>query len=314
MILVLNDELSIQDTVSTLLKDGNCPTLATKSPEETLVSLKAKDIAAAVVDIKASKVSDVRFLEKIKKVSPDTQVLVITSHSSLETALPEWRSGNLEDPLMPVKELETLAAAVRHVARKARRSRNNRDLVINLQKKNKELVSMNDLLKNLASQDGLTGLFNHRHFHEILAVEISRSIRHDHPFTLIFLDVDHFKNYNDRHGHLRGDLVLREIANILKTRLRKSDILARYGGEEFIVLLPETPKEAGKSVAEQIRKKIEAFPFFGRETQPLQKVTVSLGVAGFPGDGRDATALLDFADKVLYKAKESGKNMVCLSP
>ena len=124
------------------------------------------------------------------------------------------------------------------------------------------------------------------------------------------MDIDVFKTYNDTHGHLKGDVLLRTIGDILRDLLRKGDIAARYGGDEFIVLLPETDKEAGKVVAERIRKAIESHPFYGREVQPGGKVTVSVGLASYPDDGTDPTALVQSADKVLYESKESGRNSV----
>ena len=143
-------------------------------------------------------------------------------------------------------------------------------------------------------------------------MEVSRSLRHGRVFSLIFLDVDSFKTYNDMHGHLKGDGVLRTIGEILKNQLRKADMAARYGGDEFVILLPETDKTAAQGVAEAVRKTIESHLFYGREELPTKKVTISVGVSTFPEDGADSQALIQSADKALYKAKESGRNVVCV--
>jgi diguanylate cyclase (GGDEF)-like protein len=126
----------------------------------------------------------------------------------------------------------------------------------------------------------------------------------------MLLDVDHFKSYNDRHGHLAGDEVLRGIAMILLSGGRAQDLCARYGGEEFVVLMPETGRAAARIGAERLRGKVEEYPFASRETQPGGAVTVSLGVACFPEDGMDGDALLGRADAALYRAKERGRNCV----
>jgi diguanylate cyclase (GGDEF)-like protein len=124
------------------------------------------------------------------------------------------------------------------------------------------------------------------------------------------MDVDHFKIYNDTHGHPAGDEVLRTLADLIKSRLRDVDSSARYGGEEFVALLPETDWKNGKIVAEDIRAQMENYPFKGRESQPLGKVTVSFGVAEFPADAADAVSLIKKADEALYRAKDSGRNQV----
>ncbi|MFH1531335.1 MAG: diguanylate cyclase [Pseudomonadota bacterium] len=168
----------------------------------------------------------------------------------------------------------------------------------------------NRRLEELATTDGLTGLFNHRHFKGLLEVEVSRSKRLDFPTSLVMLDVDHFKQYNDTHGHPAGDLVLRDLSELLRSRLRGTDVPCRYGGEEFAVILLDTGKQMAMAVAEEIRSRIEATPFEGQESQPGGSLTVSIGVATFPEDAEDQTALLRAADEALYAAKRGGRNQV----
>lgn len=313
-VLVADDDESIRGILTQVLEeDGYALTTAT-SGEEALELFRKSPFPLLITDIRMGGMSGIELLENVRKTHPETEVIIITSYASLETAIVALRAGAYDYLLKPFEELDLLNSVVNRAAEKIRLTRDNRYLVEQLRKKNEELESVNDLLRNLASQDGLTGLFNHRHFHECLSAELSRSGRHHHSFTLVFLDVDNFKNYNDLNGHLSGDTVLRDIGKILKTSLRGSDISARYGGEEFVILLPETSKQDGKFVAEKIRGLIESFPFHGREKQPLQKITVSAGVAAFPEDGKDSTALLDYADKALYRAKDKGKNTVCTQP
>ncbi len=166
-------------------------------------------------------------------------------------------------------------------------------------------------LTSESQSDSLTSLFNMRYFRRQLVEEFSRSQRYNHPLSLLMIDVDHFKSYNDRNGHPAGDIVLKEVARILIRNVRGTDIVARYGGEEFVVLLPETPMDAAASVAEKIRKTVEDHHFPFRETQSGGRLTVSIGVGSFP-DPRVTSDqdMIESADKALYAAKQSGRNQV----
>jgi diguanylate cyclase (GGDEF)-like protein len=163
----------------------------------------------------------------------------------------------------------------------------------------------------LAITDGLTKVFNHRYFQEQLQREIKRSKRYRHPLSLIMLDIDHFKKYNDYYGHPRGDSILKKMAHILKSTIRETDIVARYGGEEFSIILPETGKPEVKEVARKILEAIEKEEFCGEEVLPGGKFTVSCGIAVFPDDAVTRQDLIDRADQALYEAKQSGRNKVC---
>jgi len=164
--------------------------------------------------------------------------------------------------------------------------------------------------KMMAITDGLTGLYNHRFFRERLEVEIERTRRHNHSLSLIILDVDHFKHYNDTHGHPQGDELLRELADLLQKSIRKADLACRYGGEEFAIILPETTKGTALALAERIRKAIADHPFPFRETQPLGAITVSMGVSTYPVDEKEIDKLIKKADDALYRAKDTGRNRV----
>ncbi|MBI4285131.1 MAG: diguanylate cyclase [Chloroflexi bacterium] len=159
-----------------------------------------------------------------------------------------------------------------------------------------------------ANTDGLTGLYNHRYFHERLEQEIARSSRFGHIFTVIMLDIDLFKTYNDNHGHLAGDDVLRRIGDYVKSSIRTIDVASRYGGEEFAIVLPQTRLEDAHVVAERIRKTVES-----RTISRGMPVTVSLGVASWPLDGVMKEEIIARADAALYRAKQSGRNRTCLS-
>lgn len=163
-------------------------------------------------------------------------------------------------------------------------------------------------VKSLAIRDGLTGLYNYRHFWELLAHEVEQSRRYETPLSLLFLDLDNFKVINDTLGHSQGDAVLKTLADYLQDALRQADVICRYGGEEFVVLLPKAPLDQAMRLAERLRRKISelVIPLPERDL----RFTVSIGVARLT-PGMDGESLVNAADAAMYQAKQAGKNQVC---
>ncbi|NCO43248.1 MAG: hypothetical protein COZ06_35415 [Armatimonadetes bacterium CG_4_10_14_3_um_filter_66_18] len=159
--------------------------------------------------------------------------------------------------------------------------------------------------------DALTGLYNRGHLNEQLHAEIDRSQRHGHPLSVLMIDIDHFKSFNDRHGHQRGDAVLRQVAHVLRTRSRSSDVPCRYGGEEFSVILTETPLTGCQVVGDRLRTEIANSTLYSPGI--AEKVTISIGAAQLTSDMKDAEALLKAADQALYQAKQQGRDRVVLA-
>jgi diguanylate cyclase (GGDEF)-like protein len=156
--------------------------------------------------------------------------------------------------------------------------------------------------------DGLTQIHNKRYLFESLEREIIRARRHDRPLSALMFDIDFFKRINDHYGHLAGDYVLRELAEVVQARIRRDEVFARYGGEEFVIVLPETPLDGAQSLAESIRARVAEHRFvFQGEQIP---VTISIGSA-LVGEGDTATELIQRADEKLYEAKRGGRNKVC---
>jgi diguanylate cyclase (GGDEF)-like protein/PAS domain S-box-containing protein len=173
-----------------------------------------------------------------------------------------------------------------------------------------ELEQTNKRLETISVTDEMTQVSNFRHFMTELEKEHARSERYKSEYSIIFCDVDHFKNYNDTNGHPAGDEALKTVASILKNRVRKLDLCARYGGEEFVVLCPNTGKDAAYALAENLREMVANHAFKHGEKQPLGKVTASMGVATYPEHGKTFKEVLQSADACVYKSKREGRNRV----
>ncbi|NQU65127.1 MAG: diguanylate cyclase [SAR324 cluster bacterium] len=161
-----------------------------------------------------------------------------------------------------------------------------------------------------AATDGMTGLFNRKHFDNFIKEEFIQAELNDNHCSVIMMDVDNFKHYNDTNGHQLGDEVLKKIARIMKEGVRKSDMAARYGGEEFVIVLPGTPKKMAENIAEKLRKTIAQEKFINEEKQPKGILSASFGVACYPENGDTPEIVLKGSDHCLYLAKERGRNMV----
>ena len=208
-----------------------------------------------------------------------------------------------------IKEIDSLTDSLNKSARAL--TMQVADLEEQVSARTKELESKNKILKNLSYYDGLTGIYNRRKFDETYSKVWNMAVRLGHPIGIIMIDIDDFKKYNDRYGHIKGDECLKTIAQELQKKLRRStDLLARYGGEEFIVLIQGIEEEKLKAMAESLRKTIENLKIDNEPTE-TKYVTISLGYSYIiPLAGMDKDELIENADKALYKAKLAGKNQI----
>jgi len=188
----------------------------------------------------------------------------------------------------------------------------------------RELQAMRDLFKErtrevermkeeavlLSYTDDLTGIYNHRFFIQQLTLEVERQKRYSTPLSLLMIDIDYFKHYNDHNGHLAGDEALKAIALLIQHGVRQSDIIARYGGEEFAAILVNATREKAMEIAERVRRIIAETPFPSEKEQPNGDVTVSVGVAAFSSPISTLTDLIREADNALYRAKRAGRNRI----
>jgi len=157
----------------------------------------------------------------------------------------------------------------------------------------------------------LTQLHNRRYFFDFSKQELELSNRYNRIFSIILIDVDFFKNYNDINGHTDGDIALKQTADILRNQVRQGDILARLGGDEFVILLPETSAKCAYTLAEKLRQKVADASYKGEENQPYGKFTITSGIASFPENGDCMKKIIKSADKKMYFGKAKGRNIVC---
>jgi diguanylate cyclase (GGDEF)-like protein len=288
-------------------------------------------VAMVIADQIMPGMKGVELLEEVHQRYPDSVTILLTGQAGVNAIVQGINRAGLNRFIAKPWDEHDLRLTVSSLLTKFRLARQNRDLLERLQIKNAELTRLNEELEarvrartaelaeanhrlaQLAITDGLTGLYNHRHLHELLGKEASRSQRSGLPLSLLMIDVDHFKHYNDLHGHPAGDAVLRDLAQILSDGRRLNDAVARYGGEEFAVLLVDTGRDSAAKVADSLRGRVEDHAFAHREEQPGGRLTISVGVATCPDDASGAPALVQAADDALYRAKRGGRNRVELA-
>lgn len=207
-------------------------------------------------------------------------------------------------------EVGDLGAALNTMARRLETYTEGLELAV--RERTADLEAANQELERLATTDGLTGLRNHRFFQETLEFELDRAGRAPRPLTLLMLDVDHFKSFNDTHGHPAGDELLKRLARAVEGRLRRTDIVARYGGEELAIVLLDTDAAGGERIANDLAKVIREIDLPGVEAQPLGHLSASIGLASYPRDAADRATLIRRADAALYAAKHGGRDQVVM--
>ena len=307
-ILVVDDELAIRSLVGELLTDeGHVVTLA-EDGEDALEKFKKEWHEIVFSDIRMPKMTGIELLGEIRKMTELTQFIIMTSHASVDNSIAALKKGAFDYILKPFDDLEVVVDAAKRAIANLSAIREQQYLLNTLSRQNQELGTLNKKFRELAIRDGLTGLFNHRHGEDRLADEVDRARKFNRHLSLLFIDLDNFKFFNDKHGHLAGDEVLHSLGKLMSGATRDSDTLARWGGEEFIFFSPETNEQQACQLAETIRKLVAEYAFPHADQQPLGHVSLSIGVATMSDGIANAEQLLKLADKAVYRAKESGRD------
>ena len=295
-----------------------------QSAEQALELLARKDYAIIIASSEMPDGAGPELLRRTIKSWPHLIRMLLTNAPSSPAVTRAIADGSIYTYLLRPWNREQVALTLRRAIEGYAVRHNNRTLVAELKQRNEELEELveertsqirewAERQRKLAISDGLTGLYNHRHFQERWRREVKRAQRYGQSVSLMIIDVDKFKNFNDTMGHPQGDHLLRNLSLLLRRSVRDVDLVARYGGEEFVIMLPETRKDDGVILAERVRSLVAQHPFEHRDVQPGGRITVSVGVAAFPADGPGPSEVLVRADKALYKAKEGGRDRVIVA-
>ncbi len=297
-ILIIDDNRAIRQQIRETLADTELFDSYHEAGDgiEGFKALLSESIDIILCDLEMPGMDGFKFLRMVasREELIDIPVIMLTSHEEQEAKIRGLEAGASDYVTKPFFPAELLARV---------------KVQLKLKSLQDSLKESNRQLKELSQTDALTGLANRRRLMDILAVEFERSRRNDTPFSLLMIDLDHFKNINDNYGHQEGDVVLSSLAELMMSHLRQYDTAARFGGEEFSLVLPETDPVEAAGVAERIRKEISNMSFSGAIAK--LKITASIGVATSPNPKvNHAEDLLRVADDALYEAKNNGRNRV----
>ncbi len=307
-ILVVDDEVAIRELVREILEaEGYKVTLA-EDGEDALSKFKRTWHEIVFSDFRMPKMDGIELLSTIKEINENTQFVIMTSHGSMENSIKALKKGAFDYILKPFEDLDVVINAANRAIANLSGIRRQENLLSTLTRQNEELDTQGKEFREMAIRDGLTGLFNYSYAQQRLEEEFDRSVRFGRELSVLFMDLDHFKFFNDAHGHQAGDEILQILAGLMTQAIRESDTLARWGGEEFVVVSPETNHEDAYMLAERIRKSVAGHPFPNAAQQPLGIVSLSIGVASRSNGTASPEILLRFADEAMYVAKDSGRN------
>ena len=291
-ILIVDDDLSIRDAMHEFIEMSGYVSSVASSAEEALEVLSINSVEVVITDIMLPGMDGLALTDRIKRIG-DIDVIVMTGYStdySYEEAISKGASDFVFKPV----RFEELLLRLKRVLKERRL--------------NQERIQMLDELKKLSITDGLTQLYNSRYFYAQLKGEIERCNRYSHKLSLLLLDIDNFKEYNDTFGHLEGDKILVRLGRVIKSCLRKMDTAYRYGGEEFTIILPGTDGEEAHTVAERLRAAVLEEDFTDGQ-HPDVRITISIGVTQYLQEEKIAS-FVQRADQAMYQSKQAGRNRV----
>lgn len=330
-ILIVDDSIQIHNQLGFYLKsNGYQDLLFAGSAHEAYkhLGLDAPSVPPGTIDLILMdiRMPDIDGIEACRRIKAeeclqDIPVIMVTAENTPEGLQSAFDAGAVDYITKPLNKVELLVRIssvlkLKHESdRRITRENELLELTKLLEETNEKLQQANDMLQHLSSTDGLTDIANRRRFEEFFINEWKRVTRLSKPISIIILDVDFFKKYNDTYGHQKGDECLRKIAKALHSSLKRPcDLVARYGGEEFVALLSDTDSNGAKKVAELMQKNIAALKIEYENPEVHDTVTVSLGISTIvPKTNSIPEKLINAADKALYLAKDNGRNQIIIS-
>ena len=303
-ILIVDDSATIRAALTAAVRSMKHEPIVAETGEQGVDMFTTERPRMVLLDVKMPGIDGYEAARRIRAVQPDEWIPIIFLSAGdydqdLERAIECGGDDYLMKPVSPV----VLSAKIRALQRLDDMRRKQVEL-------SAELTAANRQLETLANQDGLTGIANRRSFDFLITRHFAQAVRQHTPLSVVLCDVDHFKAYNDRYGHIAGDECLRRIGSALAASCKRStDFAARYGGEEFAVLLPDTPGEGALQVIETARREVDKLAIPHEQSPTGSVVTFSAGIATYASGRDDAPAqLIARADDALYRAKDLGRN------
>ena len=301
-VLIIDDDPGLRKTLSDILKAKGYETVTALGGAEGIAALEKGFMNIVIIDLALPDMPGINVLEKAKESSPSTEAIILTGNATLDSAIEATNRGAFSYLLKPYDIDQLLLHMSRAIAKQQAGEKIIRQNA-ELQRMNTELKALYEETRSFSLHDPLTGLGNRRLLQIYMDKGIGSVKRYGACFSVLMVDIDHFKKYNDTHGHSEGDRLLAKLSNILVGEMRCADWVFRYGGEEFLIMLFETGRAGAAGAAERLRKAVEE----------RAGVTVSIGVAEYDGANESKETLIDRADAALYKAKENGRNRVEIS-
>lgn len=293
--LIVEHNAKTRGTLTRICHRIGVATHGASSWREAELRIKKRYYDFIILDIDLPGSSCIETIRAIRRLGLDPCILVTAPFKSSAAVVSCLKAGAYDTILKPIRGEWARVIISRALER--------RRFYDDAQKK--------DHYWKLSIFDELTRIHNHRYFHYLLTKGINSAQRHRYPLSLLMMDLDNFKEYNDRYGHLAGDEVLKTLGPFFSGSIRAGDIVARYGGEEFAMILPHTNKSGARVMAEKLRRQVERLEFTPHGVAPHARLTISIGVASFPLDAKTKDELIKVADMALYCAKRENKNKVC---
>jgi diguanylate cyclase (GGDEF)-like protein len=302
--LIVEGDEQVYQTLVDNFQEAGYFTDGTHSGKEAIQMVKEFFYNIAVVEVDLPDMKGLDFLKVIKGIHPDTSVVFITGNPSVENSVDALNAGASAFLTKPL-EIEEMMQRTREVLERQKNIMETRELLFAERKKR-------EFYQYLSIRDGLTDLFNHRHFHELLNQEMAPALRYGLPLTLLMIDIDNFKKFNDSYGHPAGDHALLEIARLFRENCRRMDHICRYGGEEFAIITPETSGKSAIHLAKRLLNRVRKTKIQIYDSTMEEKLTLSIGLASYPADASNKEELIIKADQNLLQAKKEGKD--CFYP